>query len=146
MKMKRKILVFLLALCLAAALVPAAAFAKEYTFGGGAGTSDKPWLITSPKDLIDLAEFLNTGDAASYDAQSAGIGNCYGYYFKQTADIDLTDVAWEPIGYSGGEDIYFAGNYDGGGHIIANATSTGKVDKEGFATAGIFGWVAFGSV
>ena len=117
-----------------------------YDFGGGSGTKEDPWLITSPKDLIDLAKFLNTGDAASFDAENAGYGNCYGYYFKQTADIDLTDVAWEPIGYSGGEGIYFAGNYDGGGHIIAHATSSGKVDGDGYATAGIFGWVLRGSV
>ena len=143
--MKRRILVFLLALCLAAALVPVTAFAGGgYNFGGGNGTKDAPWLITSREDLIALAEFLNSGDAASYDAHGAGIGNCYGYYFKQTADIDLTGANWKPIGYSGG--TYFAGNYDGGGHIIANATSTGKVDDDGFATAGIFGWVAFGSV
>lgn len=143
--MKRRILVFLLALCLAAALVPVAAFAKEYPFGGGAGTEKDPWLITSPKDLIALAEFLNSGNAASFDAENAGPGNCYGYYFKQTADIDLTGVKWEPIGYSG-TGKYFAGNYDGDGHIIANAVSTGKNDDDGFATAGIFGWVAFGSV
>lgn len=48
------------------------------------------------------------------------------------------------IGYSG--NYYFAGNYNGGGHSITNAVSTGKVDPDGFATAGIFGWVAFGSV
>ena len=143
--MKRRILVFLLALCLAAALVPVTAFAGGgYNFGGGNGTEKDPWLITSREDLIALAEFLNSGDAASYDAHGAGIGNCYGYYFKQTADIDLTGANWKPIGYSGG--TYFAGNYDGGGHIIANANSTGKVDDKGHATAGIFGWVAFGSV
>ena len=141
--MKRRVLVFLLALCLAAALVPVTAFAGAM-FGGGTGTKGDPWLITSRDDLIALAEFLNTGKAEKVDAQGAGIGNCYGYYFKQTADIDLTGVTWNPIGYSG--DYYFAGNYDGDGHTIANATSTGKVDKEGFATAGIFGWVAFGSV
>lgn len=111
---------------------------------GGTGTQGDPWLITSPKDLIALAEFLNSGDAASFDTGSAGIGNCHGYYFKQTADIDLTGVAWEPIGYSGS--TYFAGHYDGDGHTIANAESTGMVDPDGFATAGIFGWVAFGSV
>ena len=107
--------------------------------GGGNGTKDAPWLITSRDDLIALAEFLNSGDAAT------NYNNCDGYYFKQTADIDLTGVKWEPIGYSGG--TCFSGNYDGGGHIIANAKSTGKVDdKEGYATAGIFGWVASGSV
>ena len=48
--MKRKILVFLLALCLAAALVPVTAFAGAM-FGGGTGTKDDPWLITSREDL-----------------------------------------------------------------------------------------------
>ena len=53
-------------------------------------------------------------------------------------------ASWDPIGYSGS--CYFAGHYDGGGYTISNATSTGKNDAGGFATAGIFGWVAFGSV
>ena len=113
-----------------------------YNFGGGNGTKDAPWLITSHDDLIALAEFLNSGDAAT------NYNNCDGYYFKQTADIDLTGVKWEPIGYSGG--TCFSGNYDGDGHIIANAYSEGKadIDTEGnySSTAGIFGWVIFGSV
>lgn len=114
-----------------------------YNFGGGNGTKDAPWLITSREDLIALAEFLNSGDAAT------NYNNCDGYYFKQTADIDLTGVDnWEPIGYSGG--TCFSGNYDGDGHIIANAYSEGKadIDTKGnySSTAGIFGWVLFGSV
>jgi tetratricopeptide (TPR) repeat protein len=145
MKMKKKFLTFLLALCLVMALVPMTAFAEETpSFGGGTGTQEDPWLITSQEDLIALAEFLNSGNAETFDTENAGVGNCHGYYFKQTADIDLTGVTWEPIGYSGS--YYFAGNYDGGGHSITNAVSTGKVDPDGFATAGIFGWVAFGSV
>ena len=144
--MKKKLLSLLLALCLVMALVPVSAFAAEAPlFGGGTGTQEDPWLITSQADLIALAEFLNSGNAATFDTEAAGIGNCHGYYFKQTADIDLTGVTWEPIGYSGGG-YYFAGNYDGDGHTISNATSTGKNDADGFATAGIFGWVAFGSV
>ena len=126
-------------------LVPMVAFAAEAPlFGGGTGTQEDPWLIASQEDLTALAEFLNSGNAEQFDADAAGVGNCHGYYFKQTADIDLTGVTWEPIGYSGS--YYFAGNYDGGGHSITNAVSTGKVDPDGFATAGIFGWVAFGSV
>ena len=113
-------------------------------YSGGSGTQDDPWLITSQEDLIALAGFLNSGNAETFDTENANVGNCHGYYFKQTADIDLTGVTWEPIGYSGS--YYFAGNYDGGGHSITNAVSTGKVDPDGFATAGIFGWVAFGSV
>ena len=143
--MKKKFLTFLLALCLVMALVPMTAFAEETpSFGGGTGTQEDPWLITSQEDLIALAEFLNSGNAETFDTENAGVGNCHGYYFKQTADIDLTGVTWEPIGYSGS--YYFAGNYDGGGHSITNAVSTGKVAPDGFATAGIFGWVAFGSV
>ena len=143
--MKKKLLSLLLALCLVMALVPMTAFAEETpSFGGGTGTQEDPWLIASQADLIALAEFLNSGNAETFDTENAGVGNCHGYYFKQTADIDLTGVSWEPIGYSGS--YYFAGNYDGGGHSITNAVSTGKVDPDGFATAGIFGWVAFGSV
>ena len=141
--MKRKILVFLLALCLAAALVPVTAFAGGgYNFGGGTGTKDDPWLITSREDLIDLANRLNS------DVTETNYNHFNGCYFKQTADIDLTGVTWEPIGYSSG--TCFSGNYDGDGHIIANAHSEGKadIDTEGnySSTAGIFGWVLFGSV
>ena len=144
--MKKKVLSLLLMLCFAMTFVSMAAFAAEAPlFGGGTGTQQDPWLITSQADLIALAEFLNSGNAETFDAENIGVGNCHGYYFKQTADIDLTGVTWEPIGYSGNY-YYFAGNYDGDGHTISNATSTGKNDADGFATAGIFGWVAFGSV
>ena len=143
--MKKRIGSLLLILAVCFTLLPTAAFAAETpSFGGGTGTQKDPWLIASQEDLIALAEFLNSGNAEQFDAEAAGIGNCHGYYFKQTADIDLTGVTWEPIGYSG--NYYFAGNYNGGGHSITNAVSTGKVDPDGFATAGIFGWVAFGSV
>ena len=143
--MKKRIGSLLLILALCFTLLPTAAFAAETpSFGGGTGTQEAPWLITSQADLIALAKFLNSGNAETFDAENAGIGNCHGYYFKQTADIDLAGVSWEPIGYSGS--CYFAGNYDGDGHSITNAVSTGKIDPDGFATAGIFGWVAFGSV
>ena len=143
--MKKRILGIALAICMMIFCVPMGVFAAEApSFSGGTGTQQDPWLIASQADLTALAEFLNSGNAATFDTENAGVGNCHGYYFKQTADIDLTGVTWEPIGYS--EGYYFAGNYDGGGHSITNAVSTGKVDPEGFATAGIFGWVAFGSV
>ena len=143
--MKKRILGIALAICMMIFCVPMGVFAAEApSFSGGTGTQGDPWLIASQADLIALAEFLNSGNAETFDTENAGVGNCHGYYFKQTADIDLTGVSWEPIGYSGS--YYFAGNYDGGGHSITNAVSTGKVDPDGFATAGIFGWVAFGSV
>ena len=143
--MKKRILGIALAICMMIFCVPMGVFAAEAPlFSGGTGTQGDPWLIASQADLTALAEFLNSGNAETFDTENAGVGNCHGYYFKQTADIDLTGVTWEPIGYSG--DYYFAGNYDGDGHSITNAVSTGKVDPDGYATAGIFGWVAFGSV
>ena len=152
--MKKRIgsLFLVLALCLS--LLPMTVLAEDTVampaYSGGNGTESDPWLISSVADLQLLANTINGGNAAGFDADCTdtgdGIpGNYHGYYFKQTTDLDLSSIeSWDPIGYSGS--FYFAGNYDGGGHIISNAKSTGKNDKDGFATAGIFGWVAFGSV
>ena len=163
MVMKKKVLSILLALALCLSLLPTAALADETggtgasgeaaqmpAYSGGSGTKDDPWLISSVEDLQLLANTINNGNAAEFDADCTdtgnGIpGNYHGYYFRQTTDLDLKGIEnWDPIGYSGG--CYFAGHYDGDGHTISNAKSTGKNDDEGFATAGIFGWLAFGSV
>lgn len=161
--MKKRIGSVLLALALCLSLLPTAALAAGETgtmpaYSGGNGTEDDPWQISSVKDLQTLANTINNGDAAKFDANCTdtgdGIpGNYHDYYFKQTTDLDLSDIVnWDPIGYSGS--CYFAGHYDGDGHTITGAKSTGKVDERdkddadsyGCATAGIFGWVAFGSV
>ena len=156
--MKKRITSLLLVLAMCFALLPTAAFAAEDegstmpTYSGGSGTQDDPWLISSVEDLQTLASTINDGKAAEFDADCTdtgdGIpGNYHGYYFKQKTDLDLSSIEnWDPIGYSGGQNLYFAGHYDGDGHTISNAKSTGKNDDEGFATAGIFGWLAFGSV
>ena len=148
--MKQKTISILLALALCLSLLPTAALAAGETgtmpaYSGGSGTEDDPWQISSVRDLQTLANTINDGDAAEFDADCTDIGNYHGYYFKQTTDLDLSNIEnWDPIGYSGS--CYFAGHYDGGGYTISNAKSTGKNDDEGFATAGIFGWVMFGSV
>ena len=149
MKHNSKFLSLLLAvLCFTALPISAFAVTPPNEFlSGGSGTQDDPWLISTAADLKALADILNSGNASTYDAHGddCGAGNFHGYYFKQTADIDLQGIEnWEPVGYNGS--TYFAGNYDGNGYIIRNAKSTGKVDVDGYATAGIFGWVAFGSV
>ena len=152
--MKKRIGSVLLALALCLSLLPATALAegengttppststKMPTYSGGSGTAKDPWLISKVGDLKTLADTINTGAA-----ESDNVGNYHGYYFKQTANLDLSGIDnWDPIGYSG-SGLYFAGNYDGDGHTISKAKSTGKNDDDGFATAGIFGWVAFGSV
>lgn len=165
--MKKRIGSVLLALSLCLSLLPATALAegedgaesgpttpsaseKMPAYSGGRGTESDPWLISSVADLQLLANTINDGNAAEFDADCTGTGdeipgNYHGYYFKQTKDLDLSSIEnWAPIGYSGG--CYFAGHYDGDGYTISNATCAGKNDDDGFATAGIFGWVAFGSV
>lgn len=114
---------------------------------GGSGTQDDPWLISTAADLKALADFINddTHPANAYDADGCGLGNFHGYYFKQTADIDLQGAAWNPIGYSDESHFYFSGHYDGGNHVIRNAVSSGITDN-GYALAGIFGSVYFGSI
>ena len=153
--MKKRIGSVLLALALCLSLLPATALAEGEgdtessatttsateqmpKYSGGSGTAEDPWLISTVGDLKTLADTINTG---------ANVGNYHGYYFKQTANLDLSIIAnWEPIGYSLVEGRYFAGQYDGDGYTIANATSNGKRDSDGYATVGIFGWVLMGSV
>lgn len=115
---------------------------------GGSGTQDDPWLISTAADLKALANYINSGKAIDCDADAnvcGGIGNFHGYYFKQTADIDLQGVEWDPIGYDGEEGSYFAGNYDGSNYVIRNAAFDGK-DNDSRNCVGIFGWVYQGSV
>ena len=146
--MKKRIASLFLVLVMALTLLPTAVMAEESApaYSGGAGTEGDPWLISTVADLKTLAATVNSGDAAEFDADCEDAGNYHGYYFKQTADLDLSSIEnWGPIGYSG-SGRYFAGNYDGDNHIISNATSSGMKDGSGYATAGIFGWVVFGSV
>lgn len=151
MKHNSKFLSLLLALVLCFTALPISAFAvtppNEF-LSGGSGTQDDPWLISTAADLKALADYINSGNAADCDADAdvcGGIGNFHGYYFKQTADIDLQGVEWDPIGYDGEEGSYFAGNYDGSNYVIRNAAFDGK-DNDSRNCVGIFGWVYQGSV
>lgn len=114
---------------------------------GGSGTQDDPWLISTAADLKALTDYINddTHPANAYDADGCGLGNFHGYYFKQTADIDLQGAAWNPIGYSDNAGACFSGHYDGDNHVICNAISSSLTDH-GYTSAGIFGFVWNGSV
>lgn len=152
MKHNSKFLSLLLALVLCFTALPISAFAvtpppNEF-LSGGSGTQDDPWLISTAADLKALADYVNNGDATDCDADAdvcGGIGNFHGYYFKQTADIDLQGAAWNPIGYSDNAGACFSGHYDGDNHVICNAISSGLTDN-GYTSAGIFGFVWNGSV
>lgn len=143
--MKRRILVFLLALCLAAALVPVTAFAGGgYTniwdgsiasaFAGGTGTAENPYQIATGAQLAYLASSVNNGETYA------------GKNFVLTADIDLNKRPWTPIANAfsdalfGGSDYrIFAGNLDGQGYAVSNvAIGSEKVPLES-DVFGLFG-------
>lgn len=150
MKHNSKFLSLLLALVLCFTALPISAFAvtpPHEFLSGGSGTQDDPWLISTAADLKALADFINddTHPANAYDADGCGLGNFHGYYFKQTADIDLQGAAWNPIGYSDNAGACFSGHYDGDNHVICNAISSSLTDN-GYTFAGIFGFVWNGSV
>ena len=83
----------------------------------GQGTPEDPYLIQSKENLEMLAELLNHDRYPVYNTL------CY----QQTADIDLNNEVWAPIGcfYKEGttdtfnNDNAFNGVYDGNGHRIS---------------------------
>ena len=84
----------------------------------GKGTAESPYLIEDVDDLKKLAEKVNGGEA--YE----------GKHFQLTANIDLKNEPWTPIGT---EDTLFQGTFDGGGHQITNL----KIGKREYG--GLFG-------
>ena len=143
MKAIKKIMVaVLLSLSMVVSFMPTNVFAAEVpTFSGGNGTQEDPWLISSSNDLIELADWVNSEKAKTFDMDDCGTGYFHGYYFKQISNIDLTGVDYAPIGYTDTDEIYFSGNYDGNNFIISNITSTGKQDSDGQTMVGIFGFI-----
>ena len=59
-----------------------------------------------------------------------------------TEDIDLNGEAWTPIGnYTEGNQIYYEGTFDGGGHTVSGLNVTGK-----FRYVSLFGAVKGGTI
>lgn len=90
-------------------------YAQHYA--GGSGTKNDPYLISNDKELAKLARDVNNGNTSQ-----AFLGK----YFKLTADIDLSDGIWMPIGKyynygnGNGNNRLFFGKFDGDGHVIRN--------------------------
>ncbi len=61
--------------------------------------------------------------------------------FVLTADIDLKNELWEPIGQDG---RYFKGTFDGNGKTIKNLRVDMDYSKDEYASAGLFGWFELG--
>lgn len=79
--------------------------------GGGATTN--PYLIKNAEDLNNVRLNLNA-------------------HYKQTADIDLTGLEWEPIGNSTNN---FTGSYDGDNYTINGLT----INQTTMDNVGLFG-------
>lgn len=88
----------------------------ELPFAGGSGTEADPWLVATPRQLMNVAGALVAGETK---------------YFKQTADIDLGINEWVPLN---NEDPYNKGVfYDGDHHEITNLKVTSDKAYPSFA-------------
>ena len=113
--MKKKMLGLLLAVCIAMALVPVAAFAE-----GNSKTS-----ITTVNELLQFAKAVDNGE---YDDKTDAV-------VSLDADLDLTGVAWTPIG---GDGHYFSGKFYGNGHTISNLDFSKNYGKAEYPSFGFF--------
>ena len=95
----------------------------------GKGTAENPYEIRNVNDLKLLAEKVNGNETAN-----SGV-TYEGKYFKLTANIDLKNEEWTPIGTMLVEEGRpFQGTFDGGGHQITKLKITGG------SYAGLFGY------
>jgi hypothetical protein len=92
-------------------------------------TCNKNWDIGDDIILDDYIEISNLEELKDFrDAVNTGV-NYDGKTIKLTADIDLENEYWEPIG----NDYYFLGSFDGQGHTIKNLnTGDEKLSHIGF--------------
>ena len=125
MKMKKKVLSLLLTLCLVMALVPMAAFAEENE------QSNKTSITT----VDELLQFANAVDNGEYDDKTDAV-------VSLDADLDLTGVAWKPIGsvFDGDGNLlhYFSGKFYGNGHTISNLDFSENYGKTEYPSFGFF--------
>lgn len=105
------------------------------------------FIFNGDQFLLEIGE-VDAGSIAISDAETlAKIGNDFNYSmsgkYHLTADIDLSDMNWMPIG---GQVNPFSGVFDGQGHIIRGLTITGEVSNSGGGSninyAGLFGRIS----
>lgn len=94
-------------------------------FVDGSGTRENPYEIESGKELAYLSKLVADQDPI----------NGADTYYVLTADIDLAQTAFAPIGMDSSHS--FSGHFDGGGHTISNL----KVTRDA-SLAGLFGRVS----
>ena len=99
----------------------------------GSGTETDPYQISTADQLKLFRDIVN---GAGGQTQNRGA------YAVLTANIDLNNEAWTPIGnYTEGNQIYYEGTFDGGGYTISGLNVTGK-----FRCASLFGAVKGGTI
>ncbi len=99
----------------------------------GSGTKNDPYQISTADQLKLFRDIVN---GAGGQTQNRGA------YAVLTANIDLNNEPWTPIGnYTEGNQIYYEGTFDGGGHTISGLNVTGK-----FRCASLFGAVKGGTI
>ena len=85
-------------------------------FAAGDGTQDKPFQIKTAAQLAYFAKTVNEGEAYLHK------------YIVLTADIDLANKEWTPIGnYSNP----FKGNFNGDNHTVTGMQISGELDRVG---------------
>ncbi len=99
----------------------------------GSGTEIDPYQISTAAQLKLFRDIVNG---------TGGQTQNRGAYAVLTANIDLNNEPWTPIGnYTEGNQIYYEGTFDGGGHTISGLNVTGE-----FVYAGLFGTVKDGTI
>jgi hypothetical protein len=100
----------------------------QYPFAGGVGSESDPYLISTPEQLSQLA--YDTAQEIDYQ----------GYYFKQTNDIDIGRLQWNPIGASATEE--FRGIFDGNNKVISNLNIGTSAMPSELEEIGLFGYLS----
>lgn len=98
----------------------------------GLGTAKFPYQIGDKAELVLCGSIVN-GTAGNYIPAQRGA--CA----ELTADVDLENDAWTPIGQNTGDDpkdtLAYSGTFNGNGHTISGLNVTGE-----FAYSGLFGY------
>ena len=133
MKTKKKMMSLLLAVCMVLTLMPTTALAEETESARSSKT-----VITTVHELQQFAKAVDNGE---YDDKTDAV-------VSLEADLDLTGVAWKPIGsvFDGDGNLlhYFSGKFYGNGHTISNLDFSKNYGKAEYPVFGFFS-VAYGA-
>lgn len=110
------------------------------------------YLIQSAAELAGLAQVVNEKDLSCQANTEHHAKYGAGMTFILTTDIDLNNLAWNPIGWLAKDNVtntnrvkrLFCGTFDGGGHVVSNVNVSLNNAGGGYGTAkkvtaGLFG-------